>query len=87
MAPSRFGKKLEPGAQLACFDFLYYVTSGLERFEFEKRWSPVWYMVGRHLRFTDRVMEIGREYLRRALGLDGGGDSESSSESPLPPVR
>ncbi|KAJ2914441.1 hypothetical protein MD484_g5968, partial [Candolleomyces efflorescens] len=82
MAPSRFGKELEPGEQLACFDFLYYVTSGMERFEFEKRWSPVWFMVGRHLRFTDRLMELGREYLRRALGLDPG----ASDAGDLPPI-
>lgn len=77
MAPSRLGSKLPPNDHLACFDFLYYVTSGLKSFEFENRWSPVWYLVGRHLKFTDRVMDLGKEYLRRALNVDSAA---------LPPV-
>ena len=75
---SRLGSTLPPDEQLACFDFLYFVTSGFADYEFEKRWSPVWNLVGTHLRFTDELMELGKAYARRAFGLDTVED--------LPPV-
>lgn len=69
MHKSRMGSELKPEEQLACFDLLYYTTSGTRAFEFENKWSPAWYTVGRHLRFTEPLMELTRGYLRRAFGL------------------
>ncbi|KAJ3528897.1 hypothetical protein NMY22_g9222 [Coprinellus aureogranulatus] len=69
MHKSRLGSELKPEERLACFDLLYYTTSGTTAFEFENKWSPSWYTVGRHLRFTEPLMELTRGYLRRAFGL------------------
>lgn len=72
MRNSRLGSELKPEDQLACFDFLYYVTSGTKAFEFESKWSPAWFTVGRHLRFTESLKELSKGYLRRAFNLPNG---------------
>lgn len=54
---------------MACFDFLYYVSTGLKRHEFENRWSPAWNIVGTHLGFTDGVLDLARGYVGRAFGI------------------
>jgi hypothetical protein len=72
MHKSRLGRELKPEEQLACFDFLYYVTSGTKAFEFESKWSPAWFTVGRHLRFTESLKELSKGYLRRAFNLPNG---------------
>ncbi|KAJ2929284.1 hypothetical protein H1R20_g7821, partial [Candolleomyces eurysporus] len=69
MAKSRFGARLPPEDQLACFDLLYFVSTGVKRYEFENRWSPVWNTVGTHLTFTQPLMDITQGYLRRALKI------------------
>ncbi|KAF6754171.1 hypothetical protein DFP72DRAFT_899560 [Ephemerocybe angulata] len=71
MAKSRLGSSLPPGEHMACFDFLYYVSSGLRRHEFENRWSPAWNSVGTHIRFTDELVMLARGYILRAMGLEG----------------
>lgn len=72
------GLKLPPEDHLACFDFLYWVTSGFARYEMEMRWSPAWNTVGTHLTFTESLKDITRGYLRRAMELP--------EDSTVPPV-
>ncbi|KAJ3513915.1 hypothetical protein NLJ89_g2685 [Agrocybe chaxingu] len=67
MQASPLGKKLPPDEQLACFDFLYYVTSSREEYEWRFSWSPAWRMVATHLRFTGELMSMAEGYLRRAF--------------------
>ncbi|KAF6764104.1 hypothetical protein DFP72DRAFT_413685 [Ephemerocybe angulata] len=76
---SRFGYALAPShSPLACFDFLYYVSTGLKKWEFEERWSPAWNIVGTHLKWDARLEGVARGYVRRAFGL--------SPEEELPPM-
>ncbi|RXW14498.1 hypothetical protein EST38_g11356 [Candolleomyces aberdarensis] len=70
MRPSRLKKELHPDEQLACFDMMYYVTSGVQEMEFEQRWSHTWHTVGKHLRFTEPLVDLAREYVRRALKVE-----------------
>jgi hypothetical protein len=79
MAKSRFGARLPPEDQLACFDLLYFVSTGVKRYEFENRWSPVWNTVGTHLTFTQPLVDITNGYLRRAMKL--------KENDEIPPVR
>ncbi|RXW21216.1 hypothetical protein EST38_g4629 [Candolleomyces aberdarensis] len=67
-----------PDEQLACFDFLYWMTSGFQGYEIERRWSFAWNGVGTHLTFTDDLVDITKGYLRRAQGLP--------EDSVLPPM-
>ncbi|KAJ2912672.1 hypothetical protein MD484_g7736, partial [Candolleomyces efflorescens] len=54
MAKSRFGARLPPEDHLACFDLLYFVSTGVKRYEFENRWSPVWNtIITVHIRRND----------------------------------
>ncbi|KAJ2933078.1 hypothetical protein H1R20_g4042, partial [Candolleomyces eurysporus] len=78
LEPSLLGAKLPPEQQLACFDFLYWMTSGFAGYEIEWRWSLAWNTVGTHLTFTDSLVDITRGYLRRALSLP--------EDSAVPPV-
>ncbi|KAF9057026.1 hypothetical protein BJ165DRAFT_1536223 [Panaeolus papilionaceus] len=66
MERSPLGHEVGPDEQLTCFDFLYYMTSS-EVYEWRFSWSPVWRFVGRHLYFTDDIMNLAREYLLRAF--------------------
>jgi hypothetical protein len=67
MAPSPLGAILGPDVHMACFDTFYFVTAGKEAYEWKTPWSPAWRFVGKHLRFTDSVLELGKGYVRRAL--------------------
>ncbi|KAF6758039.1 hypothetical protein DFP72DRAFT_808302 [Ephemerocybe angulata] len=78
MRASRLGSELRPEEQLACFDFLYYASSGVQRYEFENRWSPAWNTVGTHLHFTQPLVDLTDGYLRRAMNI---GEAED-----LPPM-
>lgn len=79
MAHSRLNKhSLPPDEQLACFDLLYFVSSGVKPYEFEQRWSPAWNTVGTNMRFTQPLMDLAEGYLRRTLKID--------DTSKLPPV-
>jgi hypothetical protein len=78
-APSPLGHSSSPDDKLACFDFLYYATSGVDVYEWRFSWSPAWQSIGRHLKFTQPMLDLGQEYLRRVFLLD-----ESYSE--IPPV-
>jgi hypothetical protein len=76
-----------PDEQLACFDFLYWMTSGVEGYEIERRWSLAWNGVGTHLTFTDELVEMTKGYLRRALSLEEGSVLPPVSRPlPLPPA-
>jgi hypothetical protein len=79
LEPSLLGSKLPPEGQLACFDFLYWMTSGFAGYEIERRWSLAWNTVGTHLTFTDSLVDITRGYIRRALSFP--------EDSAIPPVR
>ena len=78
-ASSPLGHSLSPDVQLTCFDFLYYATSGVDAYEWRFSWSPAWQSIAQHLKFTQPMLDLGQEYLRKAFLVD-----ESHSE--LPPV-
>lgn len=67
---SPMGEDVRPGEHLACFDPLYYVTSGLQDFEWFYPWNPPWRRVGKHLYFTDRMIEMAEGYLQRVMRVD-----------------
>ncbi|KIM39500.1 hypothetical protein M413DRAFT_446996 [Hebeloma cylindrosporum] len=75
MEASPLGQKLPPDNHMACFDYLYYITSSSDAFEWERSWAPAWVQVGKYLDFTDDLVEIVEGYLRRVFG---------SSDSILP---
>lgn len=68
-----------PDTHLVCFDSLYFTSSGARAFEWEHSWSPAWQSVGRHLPYTQQMKQLGQEYVRRALGVEG-------SREEIPPV-
>lgn len=78
-ARSPLGHNLSPDDKLACFDFLYYATSGVDVYEWRFSWSPAWQSIAQHLRFTKPMLDLGQEYLRRAFLLH-------ESDNELPPV-
>ncbi|KAF8994270.1 hypothetical protein BDQ17DRAFT_1251953, partial [Cyathus striatus] len=69
MFPSPMDSKLSPDQHLACFDFLYYVTSG-RSLEWEYPWSPAWNIIGKNLPFTEQVVTMGKNYLRMVFEVD-----------------
>ncbi|KAJ2914442.1 hypothetical protein MD484_g5969, partial [Candolleomyces efflorescens] len=73
---SRLGGKgvVRPDERLACFDMLFYTSTGLREFEFEERWSPVWNNVGRHFRFQRDLVDHAKVYILKAFGIEEGGD-------------
>jgi len=68
MEKSPMGEELLPDKHMTCFDFLYYATSSPETFEWKFSWAPAWTMVGKHMHFTDRMVELASGYLARAFG-------------------
>ena len=67
MAASPLGVRLVPDVHMSCFDFLYFVSAGTQEYEWKNRWAPAWRFIGRHLKFTDSLMQLGTAYVRRAL--------------------
>ncbi|KAG7446668.1 uncharacterized protein BT62DRAFT_932112 [Guyanagaster necrorhizus] len=63
------GEKRPPDRHLACFDTLYYVGTGADSFEWTRPWSPAWRTVGKHLRFTDHMQKLGKEYAARVFDV------------------
>jgi hypothetical protein len=63
------GHAFPPDAHLACFDSLYYASSGVKAFEWEQSWSPAWHTIGKNLRFTQAVEDVAYSYMVRAFGL------------------
>lgn len=61
--------------QLACFDELYYATSGVKPFEWQYTWAPAWRFIGRNLYFTRAIQELARAYILRSFGLARGPDT------------
>ena len=78
-ATSPLGHSLSPDEKLSCFDFLYYVTSGVDLYEWRFSWSPAWQTIARHLKFTQPMLDLSQEYLRRAFLIH-------ESDNELPPV-
>ena len=78
MAASPLGARLGPDTHMACFDFLYFATTGSEKYEWPKPWSPVWRFIGRHLKFTDALTKLSTAYVRRAFNV--------TIDEELPPV-
>ena len=72
MSPSPLGHRLPPDEHLACFDHLYYTTSSNRLFEWEAPWSPVWNLIGKHVRFNNELVEIAKGYLSRAFNVGEG---------------
>ncbi|KAL1746914.1 hypothetical protein HDZ31DRAFT_80849 [Schizophyllum fasciatum] len=59
-----------PDKHIACFDYLYYASSGGEYLDWDEGLSwPAWRVVGQHLRFAPKVMELARGHIRNALDL------------------
>lgn len=67
MGASPLGAILGPDVHMSCFDTLYYVAAGKVEYEWKTPWCPAWRFVGKHIRFTDSVMELAVGYIRRAL--------------------
>ncbi|KAF9530883.1 hypothetical protein CPB83DRAFT_787438 [Crepidotus variabilis] len=63
MSPSPKGLDITPEHHLACFDSLYYVTSGASSFEWKYGFSPAWRYVGRYLRFSENLQMLTQQYL------------------------
>ena len=82
MVPSPLGSHAPPEDQLSCFDLLYYLTSGVDEYEWRFAWSPAWRFVGRHVVFNEPLVNLAKEYLRLAIhdGEDAGNEEE------IPPV-
>lgn len=72
MSPSLLGHSLPPDDHLACFDHLYFTTSSNKLYEWEAPWSPAWNLVGKHVRFTNELVEITKGYLSRAFNMSEG---------------
>ncbi|KDR75121.1 hypothetical protein GALMADRAFT_249034 [Galerina marginata CBS 339.88] len=68
MEKSPLGHELLPDEHLTCFDFLYYLTSSPETYEWKFSWSPPWLWVATHFHFTDKLVEIVEGYLGRVFG-------------------
>ncbi|KAJ7729241.1 hypothetical protein DFH07DRAFT_850334 [Mycena maculata] len=67
---------LPPDDHLLCYDFLYYVAAQ-EPFEIALDYSPAWRYVGQYMRWTDPLVKLADEYVRRTLGVD--------ATEPIPP--
>ncbi|KAK0462618.1 uncharacterized protein EV420DRAFT_1199247 [Desarmillaria tabescens] len=63
------GEREPPDRHLACFDTLYYVGSGAETFEWNHPWSPAWRTVGKHLRFSEHMERLGKEYASKVFDV------------------
>jgi hypothetical protein len=72
------GLTLPPDEQLLCFDMLYYMCVE-EVFEWERDYSPAWNEVGRNLRWSKNLVDLGEYYLSETFGLEAGDE--------IPPVR
>ncbi|KAF8647058.1 hypothetical protein AX16_006893 [Volvariella volvacea WC 439] len=76
MTISALGEAGGPEKTLACFDFMYYVSSSREEYEWKRGWSPAWRFVGKYARFNDKLLDLARGYLARLFG---------TAESNIPP--
>ncbi|KAF6754168.1 hypothetical protein DFP72DRAFT_1009754 [Ephemerocybe angulata] len=81
MAPSKMGSKLPPDEHMACFDFMYYISTGVKKYEFENRWSLAWNSVGMHIKFTDEMLALAKEYLARSLY-----GNRAAGQTDIPPI-
>ncbi|KAF8814371.1 hypothetical protein BYT27DRAFT_7179523 [Phlegmacium glaucopus] len=72
MSPSPLGHRLPPDEQLSCFDHLYFTTSSDRLFEWEASWSPPWNSVGKHVHFTNELVDTAKGYLSRVFNLSEG---------------
>ena len=66
MEASPLNHELSPDERMSCFDHLYYLTSSYELLEWQYSWSPAWGQVATHLRFTDELVGLAKDYLARA---------------------
>ncbi|KAJ3515420.1 hypothetical protein NLJ89_g1772 [Agrocybe chaxingu] len=85
MQASPSGLRLPPDEQVSCFDYLYYITSSRQMFEMQYSWSPPWRLVGTHLRFTDDLVDLAQDYLRRAFHMSDEQESPARSAAVMPP--
>jgi hypothetical protein len=70
--PSSRGIQLTPDTHLTCFDMLYFVTAGREdAYEWTDPWNPSWREVGRHMKFTDNLVNLVKGYLRKVFRIYG----------------
>ncbi|TFK35143.1 hypothetical protein BDQ12DRAFT_655831 [Crucibulum laeve] len=59
------GSRLPPDILISCFERLYYVVSvSFAPDEWGLAWSPAWNFVGQHLRFTEPIKNLAKQYLR-----------------------
>ncbi|KAJ7886028.1 hypothetical protein B0H13DRAFT_2343047 [Mycena leptocephala] len=68
LSPIHFAA-LEPDEQMLCFDYLYYVgaSNACLGYEWEADYGPAWRFVGRHMRWTPKILHIAETYVREAL--------------------
>lgn len=63
------GIEVRPDRQMACFDSLYYMGTGVEEYEWQQAWGPAWRQVGRNLKFSSKMVELAETYARSAIGV------------------
>ncbi|KAF9022059.1 hypothetical protein BDZ89DRAFT_956960 [Hymenopellis radicata] len=63
------GAELSPDVHLACFDTLYFMGTGVDQYDWWHQWGPQWRVVGKHLRFSEKMLALAREYVGKALGV------------------
>ncbi|KII94081.1 hypothetical protein PLICRDRAFT_36319 [Plicaturopsis crispa FD-325 SS-3] len=65
------GVQLPPDEQLFCYDYGYYLTAH-QPWEWEYDYSPAWNKVTQYMRWTEGLLKIADEHIRRALGVADG---------------
>ncbi|KAK0476829.1 hypothetical protein IW261DRAFT_1490269 [Armillaria novae-zelandiae] len=63
------GEREPPDRHLTCIDTMYYVGSGADSFEWFRPWSPAWRTVGKQLRFTDHMEQLGKQYAAKVFDV------------------
>lgn len=65
------GAVLPPDHHLMCLDVAYFLA-GSAPYEWEKDYSPAWRFVGKHLRWSERVMRVVDASLRNLWSVPAG---------------
>jgi len=79
--PNEFGNQIDPDEHLLCYDYTYFMATSVEA-EWYQEWTPAWHDVGRHLRWSDKVIGLVTPLLRTALLSP---EAAVNASEPLPP--
>lgn len=66
---------VQPSAQLACVDMLYFYMEQCRRWDSLEEWrsgTGAWAAVGKHMRFQPGLVGLAEDYLRHAFGVPAG---------------